>query len=38
MLFRADLMSIRSNDSLAIRIGIFDELILVEMHEDARNI
>lgn len=37
MLF-ADIMSIGSNDSLTIRNGIFNEFVLVEMHEDVQNI
>lgn len=31
-------MNIKSNGSLTIRTGIFDELIPVEMHEEMRNI
>jgi len=30
-------MNIRSNDGLTIRIGIFNEFIPVEMHEDVQN-
>jgi len=39
MLFaaHADLMNIESNDGLMIRIGIFNEFISVEMHEDMQN-
>ena len=37
MLFCADFISMTNIDNLTIQIGIFDEFILVEMHEDVRH-